>query len=73
MSEYQWQLQQYEKQQHGVLNLEEFKFKGGTLAVDMGTINLVFAHKALASKAAEIIVTREGLRFTFVAWVSKRD
>jgi molecular chaperone DnaK (HSP70) len=62
--EYQWQLQQYEKQ-HGVVNLEEVKFKGGTLAVDMGTVNLVFAHKALASRAAEIIVTREGMRFTF--------
>lgn len=62
--EYQWQLQQYEKQ-HGVVNFEEVSFKGGTLAVDMGTINLVFAHKALASKAAEIIVNREGLRFTF--------
>lgn len=62
--EYQWQLQQFEKQ-HGVVNIEEAKFKGGTLAVDMGTINLVFAHKALASKTAEVIETREGARYTF--------
>ena len=64
--EYQWQLAQYEKQHGVVLNAEDAaKYPGGTLAIDVGTMHLVFAHKALQSKTAEVVVTREGARFTF--------
>ena len=64
--DYQWQLAQYEKQ-HGVIvnEADAAKFPGGTLAVDVGTMHLVFAHKALQAKAAEVVVTREGARWTF--------
>ena len=65
--DYQWQLAQYEKQ-HGVVdasNTATTRYPGGTLAVDVGTMHMVFAYKKLQETKAEIVVTRQGARYTF--------
>lgn len=72
--DYQWHLSQYEKQHGVVLNKEaQTKWPGGTLAVDVGSMHLVFAHKALQAKAAEVVVTREGARYSFSGIQQKQD
>jgi molecular chaperone DnaK (HSP70) len=63
--DYQWQLAQYEKQHGVVTNVNSSKYPGGTLAVDVGTMHMVFAYKKLQDKKAEIVVTRQGARYSF--------
>jgi molecular chaperone DnaK (HSP70) len=65
--DYQWQLAQYEKQHGVVTNVTSSSkyYPGGTLAVDVGTMHMVFAYKKLQDEKAEIVVTRQGARYSF--------
>lgn len=60
--DYQWQLAQYEKK-HGATTTTTNQKE--TLAVDVGTMHMVFAYKQEKDSKAEIIVTRQGARYSF--------
>eukprot|EP00547_Thalassionema_nitzschioides_P016362 CAMPEP_0194251764 /NCGR_PEP_ID=MMETSP0158-20130606/26138_1 /TAXON_ID=33649 /ORGANISM="Thalassionema nitzschioides, Strain L26-B" /LENGTH=402 /DNA_ID=CAMNT_0038988989 /DNA_START=274 /DNA_END=1479 /DNA_ORIENTATION=+ len=65
--DYQWQLQQYERQTENSEDKSAKRFPGGTLGIDVGS----FYVKLAKSKA--ILVTREGARSTFAGLIQDGD
>ena len=65
--DYQWKLQQYERHHGVVVDKEGAKYPDGTMAIDMGTFYLKLA------KDKNLLVTREGGRFTFGGVVMNGD
>jgi len=64
--DYQWKLQQYERQ-HGGTTVDAAKYPDGTLAIDVGTFYLKMA------KDKTVLVNREGSRFSFAGVVVDGD
>lgn len=65
--DYQWQLQQFERQREASGDKNAERFPGGTLGIDVGSFYVKLA------KSKSILVTREGARSTFGGLIQDGD